>query len=54
MFSGKQPMGIKETRGSLFFRKRVKELHVNILNEKSFSYTTQLARPAYTRGREKK
>lgn len=37
----------------IFFRERAKGLRVNILEEKSFSYTMHLARPAYARGREK-
>jgi hypothetical protein len=33
---------------------RAKGLHVNTLEEKNYSYTTQSARSAYTRRREKK
>ena len=39
--------------GLFFFFKRAKVLHVNILEENSFCYTTQLARPVDAKGREK-
>jgi hypothetical protein len=38
---------------AFFFRERAKGLHVNILEEKNLSYTTQSARPAYARGERK-
>lgn len=36
------------------FRERAKGFHINILEEKSFCYTTQLAKPVYAKGKEKK
>jgi hypothetical protein len=40
--------------GDSFSRERAKELHVNILEEKSYSCTMQSAKPAYAKGRGKK
>lgn len=36
----------------IFFPECAKALHNNILEENSFSYTTQSARPTYAKGRE--
>ena len=54
MSSHSPPRGRRRHCGAeLFFREHVKRLHVNISEEKSYSYTTQSARPVYARGKEK-